>query len=81
MKLKIQKNSPITITKWKTCWSSKEICIGKVSKIKHGIVIDAIGDTINVKHTIFKLGFIKLWYTKWYSFSDKHYNINVKGIQ
>ena len=81
MKLKIERNSPVTITKWKTCSFWGDIYVGKVSKIKYGIVVDAIGDTIKVKHTLFKLWFIKLWYTKWYSFSDKHYSINVKGVE
>lgn len=81
MKLKIERNSPITITKWKVGLFDDEIVKGRVSKIKSGIVVDVIGDTIKVKHTLFKLWFIKLWYTKWYSFSDLYYSINVKGVE
>jgi len=78
-KLQIEKNAPITITRWKmeVFWS--EILVGQVKWIKHGKVIAAIGDTVQVEFP--RRWFFPLKTRKWYSFSDKHYRINVKGIE
>jgi hypothetical protein len=75
--MKIIRNSKASVTRWKTTWYG-EILTGQAQYVKSGIVKDAVGDTIKIEYTAFKLWILRIWYSKWYSFNDKHYKINVQ---
>jgi hypothetical protein len=76
--VKIPRNSIVTITRWKQNLFWESILVGQAKWVIHGKVIDAIGDTVRIE-------FPRRWYwpfyckRKWYSFSDKHYRINVQN--
>ena len=84
-KLKITKNSQVTVTEWAETLKYASLLFPtspetrKVYSVKEGIVKDAIGNTVKIEFTIFKFLFFKIWKTKWFSFNDERYTINIKG--
>jgi len=76
--IQISRNSPATVSLFKKHWG---VYTQEIAKIKHGVVVDAVGSTVKLKHTIFKWGDIHLYYCEWYDLNNKiKYEVQIKDI-